>query len=76
MNLDEIQIDILESINNGEIPNRTINTDVKDKNGNDAIFVLDNLEKNGYIKMEQSNTGIGEKLVLGITDKGKQAIEE
>lgn len=74
MELNNLQMDLLKSIDNGVIINK-INTNILDINGNPAIFLLDNLKNDGYIDMRPSGTGLGESIVTGLTEKGKLAIK-
>ncbi len=69
MALNEVELDILRSIDDGTLIN-AINTNVLDINQNNAALVLDRLNEKGLIVMEPSNTGLGEQIIKGLTDQG------
>lgn len=69
MTLNEVELDILKSIDDGTLIN-AINTNVLDINQNNAEFVLDRMKEKGLIEMEPSNTGLGEQIIKGLTAQG------
>lgn len=76
MKLDNNQIYVLENIRNGNFVGKS-HIEVTDSNNTQLVFLIDSLEKHGYIVLEngtEDNYGMGAKIIKGLTKKGKQAL--
>lgn len=76
MKLNEIEIDILESIYNKEISEGALSEDICDINGKNASLVIGNLDEKGLIITKDSNAGLGAKRIYGLTKKGLEELKK
>lgn len=73
--LNEKKIALLKAVQDGTLLHK-VDEEVKDENGESATADLRELAKAQYIQTEFVDCGWINQMITGITDKGRQALEE
>lgn len=73
--LQEKELELLRAIDGGELVNK-VDSDVVHADGTSATDDLRKLARNKYTKVQFVDCGWINQMILGLTDKGKEALEE